>query len=685
MKRIPLTLLICISFSILGSATYDNYAKKDRPHYAADRIIVKYRAHLDSDQVNSAQSRVGNKLQELDSHTRVVAIAQGKSIEQSIAEATKNPDVEYAEPDYKRYVSVVPRDPYYPRQRGLEDIYAPEAWNISTGDASVIIAVIDSGVNSSHPDLAPNITSGRDFINDRSAAMDVYGHGTAVAGVAAGRGDNGIGIAGTSWGSAIMPLRASDFQGEFNTSDIIAAIHYAIENSAKIISVSFSGPDYSQAEHDAISRANLAGVLFVAAAGNEGCDLCERPVYPAAYSLPNMLTVASTDPSGNLSSFSNHGSRVHVAAPGEGVWTTSHSNRDVLTANFDLGSDRFTLDGNWVRTRSKYFGSPGCSLTNSIDSGRYQNNMDAEAASPQIDLTGAAGCKLQFMIYGSSEANHDHLSVETSTDGVNWAQKRLFTDHDGCKFKPCFDMSGPIDDWKLVQVDLADIEGFPSAFFRFRFTSDSSNTCEGFYIDNVTVTAAADGGYSSYSGTSFSAPYVSGLAALIWSEYPHFTAREVRNVILNSVTRGSGLSGRILTEGKINAFAALSSPNTRDNTRYTTASCGGESGGGGGCFIATAAFGSALAPEVVELRNFRDQILSRVAAGRWLIGQYYKYSPAAADFIRESTLLRSAARTALLPLAAAAWLIMCPAWLLGVIVLAASALFVYSRRRKEEI
>lgn len=290
---------------------------KERPGYATNHIIVKYKTHLDSKQVNSAQARIGNKLHELDPHTRLVSVDPGKPITQSIAEAQCDPDVEYAEPDYIRHSSVIPNDPYYQKQWGLADMSAPEAWSINSGSSSVIIAIIDSGVNSNHPDLAPNTSAGWDFINDRSGAMDMFGHGTAVAGIAAGRGNNGTGISGTSWGSRIMPLRASDFLGEFTSSTTVMAIDYAISRGAKIISASYSGEGYSQSEYEAISRANSAGVLFVASAGNNAWNLDSRPVYPAAYGLPNMITVASVDPDGNLSSFSNCGvCKVHLAAPG---------------------------------------------------------------------------------------------------------------------------------------------------------------------------------------------------------------------------------------------------------------------------------------------------------------------------------------------------------------------------------
>lgn len=180
-----------------------------------------------------------------------------------------------------------------------------------------------------------------------------------------------------------------------------------------------------------------------------------------------------------------------------------------------------------------------------------------------------------------------------------------------------------------------------------------------------------DGTYGSVSGTSFAVPHVSGLAGLIWSEYPGYTAAQVKNVIFNSISKTDGLKGKVYTGGKINAYKALSSPEPHTVFQPTAAelesasACSGPAGGGGGgsgggCFIATAAFGSAMEPRVMELRRFRDKVLSRSETGRQFIRLYYRHSPAIAGFISKSELLKAASRDILFPVVIASHLILMP-------------------------
>lgn len=692
MRRIPCAiLLLALSYSLTGPADYSGMDNKDTPGYAPDRIIVKYKSHLNTKEVKSAQSRAGVSARQLTSHIHAVAVAPNKSIAQSIAEAESDPDVEYAEPDYVRRISIIPNDPYYSTQWALADIEASRAWDIEMGDSSIKIAIIDTGVNVNHPDLVPNTIDGWDFVDNDNWAMDAHGHGTKMAGVAAGRGNNGIGISGVGWNSSIMPLRAGNSNGELYVSTIVQAIDYAVAGGAKIISASYAGTTYSSAEFEAMSRAASAGLLFVAAAGNQGVNLDCCPVYPAAYNLQNLITVASVGPGGGLSSFSSFGMmKAHVAAPGEGIWSTTHSIREMFGASFDMNTDDWVLD-NCIRSAAHYH-SPGFSISNSTENGKYPDNISATAVSPAIDLTGAAGCRLQFEIYGSSELDCDFLELEVSVNGGPWSSRPIYVNN-----VPFPRMSGStLNTWKLAYVDFGEFDGQSSVQFRFKFVSDGVNTDVGFFIDDIKIMAgaSANGTYGRGSGTSYSTPHVAGVAGLIWSRYPTYSAAQVKNVILNSVTKSSRLKGVIYTGGKINAYRALNDPDP--DTVYqptaaelqSAASCssavssGSSGGGGGGCFIATAAFGSPLQPQVIALRNFRDSVLAKSAAGRLFVRLYYRYSPTAADFIRKSDLLRTAARNTLFPLVVFSLILLMPAWQLWFIVLAVLGLTLLVSQRR---
>lgn len=191
----------------------------------------------------------------------------------------------------------------------------PEAWDITTGAASVVVAVVDSGVETNHPDLG-TLTAGYDFVNNDSDPADDFGHGTEVAGIIAAQGNNGIGIAGTCWGCQIMPVKVLNSSGAGSDSGVANGIIWATDHSADVINLSLGGPGDSTTLATAITYAQQRGVVVVAAAGNDGEDpvWATTPNYPAAYS--GVISVGGVDESDNRYSWSNHGPWVQVDAPG---------------------------------------------------------------------------------------------------------------------------------------------------------------------------------------------------------------------------------------------------------------------------------------------------------------------------------------------------------------------------------
>lgn len=232
------------------------------------------------------------------------------------------------------------------------DIDAPETWEAVTGSRDVVVAVIDTGIDYTHPDLWANMWTnpgeiagngidddgngfvddvyGYDFANGDSDPMDDEGHGTHVAGIIAAAGNNGQGVAGVNWVGSLMALKFLDEEGSGTTSDAVLAVNYAtLMRTAYGINVrvtnnSWGGGNFSQALHDAIQAAGDAGILFVVAAGNEGADLDRQPRYPPAYQLSNIVVVAATDRNDQLARFSNFGAgTVDLAAPGVGIYSTT--------------------------------------------------------------------------------------------------------------------------------------------------------------------------------------------------------------------------------------------------------------------------------------------------------------------------------------------------------------------------
>ena len=224
------------------------------------------------------------------------------------------PEVLLAEPNYEFHaLDTIPNDPSYYRQWAYQNIHSETAWDYTTGSSSVTIAILDTGIDETHPDLASKIVAGHDFYYKDGNPHDLNGHGTHVAGIAAAASDNNIGVAGMSWGARLMPVQVLNELGVGYTSDLIDGILWASQNGARIINFSLGGYSYSQPLQEAVNSAHNAGLLFVAAMGNEGSS---NTYYPAA--MNNVLAVAATGFYDERASYSNYGNHCDLAAPGGG-------------------------------------------------------------------------------------------------------------------------------------------------------------------------------------------------------------------------------------------------------------------------------------------------------------------------------------------------------------------------------
>lgn len=291
---------------------------------------------------------------------RLIKLRQPEGTEQLLTRLLGRLDVLYAEPNYIVEPALTPNDPEFyrswglhntgqryrrwPRRSGTDDIDvdAPEAWQTATGSNSVVVAVIDTGVNYSHPELAQNIWNnageiagnliddddngfvddirGWNFRDSNNDPTDQDGHGTAVASVIGALGNNASGTCGVCWNISLMPLRVG--LGETGSiSQITQAINYAITNGAHVINASWGTTSYSQTLSDVINLARSANVVVVAAAGNYSSNIDASPYYPASFTHDNIITVAAVDANGNLATFSSYASlSVDIAAPGVDIY-----------------------------------------------------------------------------------------------------------------------------------------------------------------------------------------------------------------------------------------------------------------------------------------------------------------------------------------------------------------------------
>jgi thermitase len=224
--------------------------------------------------------------------------------------------VEFAEPDATAEAADVPNDPSYSLQWGLAKIDAPDAWTTDHGSSNVVVAVVDTGVSLSHPDLASKIVGSVNF-SSSSTADDVNGHGSHVAGIIAAATNNGVGVAGLGWNTDILNVKALDDSGSGLYSNVINGITWAADHGADVINLSLGGTMDSPALESAVDYAWSKGAVVVAAAGNSASS---APFYPAYY--PNAIAVAATTDLDKLASFSDYGDWVDVAAPGISIYST---------------------------------------------------------------------------------------------------------------------------------------------------------------------------------------------------------------------------------------------------------------------------------------------------------------------------------------------------------------------------
>ncbi len=371
MSRIVIGYLKSILLSILIIATYSSTTFSQRKETITingyecvkGEVIVKFKTYKNNSLIQQSMKGKENLLTRLNAK-----IAKKWKIgaelwrltpdetEKAIDDLKQNPLVEYVEPNYIITADVIPNDPSFVNLWGLNntgqtggtsdaDINAPEAWDITTGDTTIIVGVIDSGIDYTHPDLSANMWRnpqeipdngiddddngyiddyyGYDFVNKDSNPMDDHFHGTHVAGTIGAVANNKVGIAGVAWNVKIIALKYLDASGRGNTADALSAIEYAVKMGVRITNNSWGSTSYSQALYDAIAAAGNAGVLFVAAAGNDAVDNDLAPHYPASYDLPNIISVAATNHDDDLSSFSNWGfNSVDLAAPGSNIFST---------------------------------------------------------------------------------------------------------------------------------------------------------------------------------------------------------------------------------------------------------------------------------------------------------------------------------------------------------------------------
>lgn len=709
------------------------------PEYKEGELLVKFKEGVHVSKAQLVHKSIGSVLKKRFRITGVehVTLPPGITVEEGISLYESLPEVEYAEPnfivkrprvqeqgeeevsylDVSKSASDITNDPYFNLQWGLynigqminnvkgtfdADIDAPEAWTSHSAKSQVkdvTVALLDTGVDYEHPDLASNIwvneldpcgdeidndgngyvddCRGWNFAYDNNNPMDddEDGHGTHVAGIVGAIIGNNIGVCGVSPNVKLMPLKFLDKNGNGQISNVVEAIEYAITMGAKVINASYTYPqsctktDPYKVERDAIEKARNAGILFVAAAGNYNCNNDTYPFYPASHNLDNIISVAAIDQNGNKVSWSNYGKQsVHVAAPGVNIYSTIR--RDLgsygymkgtsMSAPFVTGLAALIASENdeYTHTKIKERISTSVVKNSSLKDKLISGGMiNAYNALSETSTTLEAPSDLLASVL--SESRIDLNWVDNSTDETGFQIERK-TELNGT-FSAIATVSGNSTGYSDTAVREA-----TRYYYRVRAVNFTSSS---FYSNEVYVMTppVAPSGLTAtaVSSTQIDLAWVdnsNGEEGFQIERKSNETGLYTAITVLGSnavAYSDTGVSPGITYYYRIRAFNEGGySPYSNEIQVATPSPAVSGGGGGGGCFIATAAFGSPNDWHVSTLRQFRDSYLLTSDWGRAFVQAYYKYSPPIATYLAEHDVLRAVVRMTLVPVAGLAYVIM---------------------------
>ncbi|RBP07773.1 S8 family peptidase [Rossellomorea aquimaris] len=295
----------------------------EKGSYVKGEVIVKFKDGVaESEKGNTLKKVNASAVKEKANKKKPFEVLKVGNVEATVKALSKNPNVEYVEPNYTFSATWTPNDYYYQGyQYGPQNTYTPSAWDLARGSSGQEIAVLDTGVDYNHPDLDGKTLRGYDFVDNDYYPMDLNGHGTHVAGTAAAETNNGTGVAGMAPNTKILAVRVLDANGSGSLDDIAAGIRYAADQGAEVLNLSLGCDCNTTTLKNAVDYAWNKGSVVIAAAGNDGVSTTFEPA-----SYPNAIAVGAVDSRDRKASFSNYGTWVDVTAPGVDIASTVPKN-----------------------------------------------------------------------------------------------------------------------------------------------------------------------------------------------------------------------------------------------------------------------------------------------------------------------------------------------------------------------
>jgi len=566
-----------------------------RPEYVPDELLLKFKAAVSETAQAQSLARVAERSRRLTRSGWVqVRLVPGLSVPEALAALAGDRNVAQAQPNHIYEVTAMPSDPRYrstwamekrgrallePRYRpragaAVADMNLPRAWDRITDCSRTLVAVLDTGINYMHVDLAPNMWDGGasyphhgfDFVDGDADPMDLNGHGTHVAGIIGAAGNDRAGVIGVCWKARIMAVRVADALGLATTAHLLQGIDFALVQRAEVlyIGVGAVGP-FDRALSEAIAAAEAADVVVATGAGNgdrdrigDDNDASGNAVYPCNYRHRNLVCVAALDRNDRLASFSNWGATsVDVGAPGTSISSTWAGRRSRITDAFnDMRALGKTTSGRWgystlVLTSgelSDYL--PGLVNPADFPRGKYANNAD-ERIYRTFDLRGKDAAVLSFYTQFALQPG-DHFNIGWSRRGGDpFADGVLLDGISGGSTEGA--IAGPL------AFDISPCIG-SACSIGFQLLTDASGTDQGVAIIGFTIdTLELDrSSYYTLNGTSLAAAHVAGLAAMLRAYEPRLTAAEVVAAIKRGGRKTPALAGKIATGAAVDAHGALS-------------------------------------------------------------------------------------------------------------------------------
>ena len=603
--------------------------------FVPGEALVRFEPGTAADERRAARGAAGVEFKESLELPRTQLVRVDGNVAAAVRRLERSPDVALAQPNY-RYHSLGP-DTFLGDLWGLQnnlnpaaDVNALPAWARTRG-AGQVIAVVDTGVDLTHPDLQPNLWTGaggihgQDFVNGDDDPDDQEFHGTHVAGTAAAVADNDLGVAGVAPQAQIMAVRVLDATGSGFSSDVADGIVFAAQNGADVINLSLGGPGSDPVGSAAVDVANANDAVVVAAAGNSNLnnDLVQHT--PCTFTQPNLICVAGVAQSGARASFSNYGATtVDVGAPGVGILSTKTDwGVPLFSDGFEDGLGNWTGDLPPFGTDDE--ASEGTASLADSPGTTYANNVDAQVETDDpLDLAGERGCRMHF------DVRHSLSSGDVFTAGVLSGGDEVSTDFSGS--------TGGVFDPDTIELPISEFDGEAAVSPMFRLDANNDGIVnDGAYVDDLRVFCRDEsyvnlkttipfyyepdvGNYVAFQGTSMAAPHVAGVAALVGAADTAAPDTEIAQALRTGVTPLPSLAGRTVSGGIVDAVKAIDAALAPPGGGSGTTTGGTDTGGGGETTTRPRKPGPAGFP--VKLRvDRRGRLAVRVAGGRDLRGR----------------------------------------------------------------